>query len=571
MLGGLFSPRATRGSSESGVVDWPSSPSMPSSPQFSVPPAGSPDALLSPGDANSGVWLTGNSAAAARRAEKWASILRSWPPRGNPPPGAKLKSRARKGVPLALRARIWLCQASGGSDGGAGARQYEMLLAGAIPPLDGTTQVDPVLALAMKAAPTGRASEAETSPRAPVPAEVLAAVARDIARTFPRHPLFSGNTSDSDNLAAHESGSSSSGACGSSAASAGQAALARILVAYARGDPSVGYCQGLNFIAGLLLMAASGTLSLPLIPENAGDASGDGGQQRGVQDAGAFVTPEAEVAAFAMLWGVMAPARRSSAEGGGSGAADAGSAPALGGGGGSGGAARSAATDGAAESSAAHSHSGFSLVRHTQPQPPSMAVLFLPGLPRLTALLHVLSGLLTARLPKLAATLSANGVQASMWATQWLMTVFSYSLPLPAVARIWDSFLVEGWKVPLRVALALLHAHQPALLAAAKASGFEGLLLRLQEIPRLQPATDPDELLGGAFRLRSFSWRACADLLAEEEWLREQGREAEAGGACAGSFIRTIPIHDLNRLRARVAAVRPPDDEDDDEDDANES
>jgi hypothetical protein len=405
-----------------------------------------------------------------------------------------------------------------------------------------------------------------------VPAEVLAAVARDIARTFPRHPLFSGNTSDVDNSAALEAGGSS-GACGSSAASAGQAALARILVAYARGDPSVGYCQGLNFIAGLLLMAASGTLSLPLIPDNAGDVGGDGELQRRAPpaDVGAFVTPEAEVAAFAMLWGVMAPTRRSNADSGGLGAADAGSASALSGGGGSGGAARSAATQGAVEGSAAQLHSGYSLVRHAQPQPPSMAVLFLPGLPRLTALLHVLTGLLTARLPKLAATLSANGVHASMWATQWLMTVFSYSLPLPAVARIWDSFLVEGWKVPLRVALALLHAHQPALLAAAKSSGFEGLLLRLQEIPRLQPATEPDELLAGAFKLRSFSWRACADLLAEEEWLREQGREAEAGGACAGSFIRTIPIQELNRLRARVAAVRPPGDEDDDEDEANES
>lgn len=35
---------------------------------------------------------------------------------------------------------------------------------------------------------------------------------------------------------------------------AGQDSLRRVLQAYAAYDPEVGYCQGMNFVAGLLLM-----------------------------------------------------------------------------------------------------------------------------------------------------------------------------------------------------------------------------------------------------------------------------------------------------------------------------
>jgi TBC1 domain family member 10 len=31
-----------------------------------------------------------------------------------------------------------------------------------------------------------------------------------------------------------------------------------------------------------------------------------------------------------------------------------------------------------------------------------------------------------------------------MFAAQWFITLFAYSLPLSAVLRVWDAFLVEG-------------------------------------------------------------------------------------------------------------------------------
>lgn len=54
-------------------------------------------------------------------------------------------------------------------------------------------------------------------------------ISRDINRTFPKHPLFAAK------------------------GGIGQTALQRMLAAYARLDPAVGYCQGMGFLAAVFL------------------------------------------------------------------------------------------------------------------------------------------------------------------------------------------------------------------------------------------------------------------------------------------------------------------------------
>ncbi len=44
--------------------------------------------------------------------------------------------------------------------------------------------------------------------------------------------------------------------------------------------------------------------------------------------------------------------------------------------------------------------------------------------------------------------------------SQWFITIFTYNFPFAAVVRIWDAFLLEGWKVVFRVALSLLKLHE---------------------------------------------------------------------------------------------------------------
>ena len=56
----------------------------------------------------------------------------------------------------------------------------------------------------------------------------------------------------------------------------------------------------------------------------------------------------------------------------------------------------------------------------------------------------------------------ASGVRVCVAAAphQWFITIFTYNFPFSVVVRIWDCFLLEGWKVVFRVALGLLKHHE---------------------------------------------------------------------------------------------------------------
>eukprot|EP00899_Mesostigma_viride_P024883 jgi/Mesvir1/557/Mv11408-RA.1 len=82
--------------------------------------------------------------------------------------------------------------------------------------------------------------------------------------------------------------------------------------------------------------------------------------------------------------------------------------------------------------------------------------LYVPGLPLVQQYLYQLDRLLGDAMPALAAHFVAEGVHASMFASQWFLTAFAYSFPLHLALRVWDMFLLEGMKVVFQVALALL-------------------------------------------------------------------------------------------------------------------
>merc|ERR1719183_1567965 len=67
-------------------------------------------------------------------------------------------------------------------------------------------------------------------------------------------------------------------------------------------------------------------------------------------------------------------------------------------------------------------------------------------------------------LPELGARFDAFSLSAEFYATQWFLTLFSYSLPFPHLLRIWDQFLCRGMKFIHRIGLALLWEAQPTLL-----------------------------------------------------------------------------------------------------------
>ena len=80
-------------------------------------------------------------------------------------------------------------------------------------------------------------------------------ISRDLGRTFPEHPLYA-------------------------APGAGQARLARLLRAYALHDAEVGYCQGMAFPAGLLLMCVPEPTAFLLYCRLMDDAPGGAGLRK---------------------------------------------------------------------------------------------------------------------------------------------------------------------------------------------------------------------------------------------------------------------------------------------------
>lgn len=127
----------------------------------------------------------------------------------------ELECLVQGGVPMALRGELW--QAFVGVRTRRVEKYYQNLLA----PDDGgiAEHQNPEL----DSNPLGSLAEESIC----IPEKWKVQIEKDLPRTFPGHPAL-----DED----------------------GRNALRRLLTAYARHNPSVGYCQAMNFFAGLLLL-----------------------------------------------------------------------------------------------------------------------------------------------------------------------------------------------------------------------------------------------------------------------------------------------------------------------------
>ncbi|XP_074570149.1 uncharacterized protein LOC141826750 [Curcuma longa] len=125
-----------------------------------------------------------------------------------------------------------------------------------------------------------------------------------------------------------------------------------------------------------------------------------------------------------------------------------------------------------------------------------MEGLYQPGLPLVQEYLRRFEQLVKEYLPNLGEHFSQEMINPSMYASQWFITVFSYSFPFPLALRIWDVFLYEGVKVVFQVGLALLRFCHDDLIKLP----FEKLLHALKNFP--DEAMNPDTLLPLAFSIK---------------------------------------------------------------------
>ncbi|KAI9495066.1 rab-GTPase-TBC domain-containing protein [Zychaea mexicana] len=89
---------------------------------------------------------------------------------------------------------------------------------------------------------------------------------------------------------------------------------------------------------------------------------------------------------------------------------------------------------------------------------------FMPQMELLHERLYQFEHILQQKLPQIHKHLETQGVQPSMYASQWFLTLFASRCPLHLAYRVFDMVLLEGSHVVLRFALALMFRNQHTLL-----------------------------------------------------------------------------------------------------------
>jgi hypothetical protein len=136
------------------------------------------------------------------------------------------------------------------------------------------------------------------------------------------------------------------------------------------------------------------------------------------------------------------------------------------------------------------------LVAIMNDDPYSMRELFTKDMSGSLETLFVANRLLRKLLPDLHQHLNNEGVDISMFACQWLMTIFSSSFNFDLVSKVWDNFLVEGWKVVYRVFIAILASCEQELLNLP----FEQILTFLRD--KLPARVDGQSILAASLEIR---------------------------------------------------------------------
>ncbi|ANZ77078.1 BA75_04280T0 [Komagataella pastoris] len=103
--------------------------------------------------------------------------------------------------------------------------------------------------------------------------------------------------------------------------------------------------------------------------------------------------------------------------------------------------------------------------------------LYLPEMPGLHLKLFQFDRLLEDLTPEIASHLRKQGVQSSMYATQWFLTLFGYKFPLEIVIRIYDVVIAEGLETILRFAVNFMIQNRSHILTLK----FDELLTFLKD------------------------------------------------------------------------------------------
>ncbi|KAI9303291.1 rab-GTPase-TBC domain-containing protein [Cunninghamella echinulata] len=89
---------------------------------------------------------------------------------------------------------------------------------------------------------------------------------------------------------------------------------------------------------------------------------------------------------------------------------------------------------------------------------------FTPSMEGLHLKLYQFDALVAEHLPHISRHLKRRGIDPTMYASQWFMTLFAYKFPLDIVFRIYDIVFTEGTEAILKFSLALLKKNEAHIL-----------------------------------------------------------------------------------------------------------
>ena len=125
----------------------------------------------------------------------------------------------------------------------------------------------------------------------------------------------------------------------------------------------------------------------------------------------------------------------------------------------------------------------------------NMEGFYLPGFPILKKTFYILLNLEKKFIPKVYELFKKEGMIPSMYASEWFICLFSRNLEFKSLVRIFDVFLLEGFKVIYRFALAFIKLKEDKFLEGAK----DGLASIMPIINECTENVDVDKMFKVAF------------------------------------------------------------------------
>ncbi|KAI8085984.1 rab-GTPase-TBC domain-containing protein [Halteromyces radiatus] len=156
-----------------------------------------------------------------------------------------------------------------------------------------------------------------------------------------------------------------------------------------------------------------------------------------------------------------------------------------------------------------------------------MRTMFTLNMEGLQLRLYQFSSLLAQILPALSDHLGNHSVNAPMYASQWFLTLFAYTFPIPLVLRIYDIVFAEGAaETIMRVAIAMLKRSEDTILQLTE---FEDILDYVTSKLYDPYNDDPSQVIADAMDLSGVitgdKMDGLADLYCQE--LEEEKKQTE--------------------------------------------